>query len=171
MKTWLVLAALAAPADAETPKLGVMADVGAPDGASLGIVVRPWRPLRLEAGGGHNAVSPCVRGGLALVPFASVVTPTLSADYGHCFEGDANRAMRMMSGDASFSSPLLERVGYDYAAARLGIEIGNAQGTFFVHAGATWINATINSLSESQMPSYVTVATLSARIGFIRYFQ
>jgi hypothetical protein len=171
MRTWIVLAALAAPAAAETPKLGVMADLGAPDGASLGLVYRPIRPIRIEAAGGHNAVSPCVRGGVSFVPFAAVVTPSLSADYGRCFEGDANRAARMVTGDASFSSPMLDRVGYDYATARLGFEVGNANGTFFIHGGATRIAATINSAGDSQMSSYVTITTLSARIGFIRYFK
>lgn len=174
----VVVLALAASAHAG-PRLGVMADVGAPDGANLSLVVHPVRPLRLEAGGGHNAVSPCVRGGAALVPFARGVTPTLSVDVGRCFEGDANPLARMVMGDPAYSSRALERVGYDYAAARVGLELGGARVRFFLDAGVTRVRGDVHGASTTDEMSgatvtftsdpTVTLTTVSARLGLIVY--
>lgn len=175
------LALAAAPAHADT-RLGVMADVGAPDGANLSLVLHPVGPLRLEAGGGHNAVSPCVRGGVALVPFARSVTPTLSVDVGRCFEGDANPLARRVMGDPAYSSRVLDRVGYDYATARVGLELGGAHVRFFLDAGATRVRGGVHGASTTAdemsgatvtftSDPAVTLTTVSARLGLIVYVK
>ena len=62
-------------------------------------------------------ISKGVRAGATLLPFGSGPSATLEA--GHYFEGDANGLAQRFAGP-TFSSALLERVGYDYANAHLG---------------------------------------------------
>src|SRR6185436_7926376 len=42
-------------------RFGVMADAGAPDGATASLVLRPIRMVRLHVGGSYNMISPGVR--------------------------------------------------------------------------------------------------------------
>ena len=157
------------------PSFGVTADVGVPDGANAALVYRPIRALRVHAGVGHNYVSRGVRGGITLVPLASVVTPTLSVDYGRYFTGDANPLARMITGDDTFQSSALEEVGYDYANAHVGLEVGRTRATFYVHAGASRITGDVRGLESesvtfSQDPK-LTMRTVSARVGLIIYVK
>lgn len=167
-----LLVAMCATAAAE-PRFGVTADVGVPDGANAALVVRPISMLRVHGGVGHNYVSRGVRAGITLVPLKSVVTPTLSVDYGRYFEGDANPLARMITGDESFESSLLEKVGYDYANAHVGLELGRKRFTFYIHAGASRITSNVRgleleSVTFSQDPR-MTMWTVSARLGFVLY--
>jgi hypothetical protein len=160
-------------------RFGLMVDAGAPDGANASLVVRPLRFLRLHAGGGYNAVSTGVRAGFSLVPLSSWVSPTVTVDAGRYFEGDANPIARTVMGDPEFSSPALEKVGYDYLNAHLGFELGRQWATFYVHAGMSRVSGQVHGLSEvladeeanvtvSDDPD-VTMWTPSARIGLIFY--
>ena len=164
----------------DVPTLGVMADLGLPDGATASLVGRPIRALRVELGVGDNGVGPGVRGGVTWIPFASWATPTLGVSYGRFFERDANPLVRSISGDATFSSPVLDRVGYDFANARLGLELGRKHVTFFLHAGVSAVTAQIHNLDmvTNTPGSMVTVTTtdphvrlvsVSANLGFIVY--
>jgi hypothetical protein len=125
-----------------------------------------------------------MRGGVTLSPLGTWIRPTLSADVGRQFEGDANPLVRMVTGDEAFSSPLLDRIGYDYAAARLGVELGRDRFTFFIHAGFTHIRGDVHGLalpdasdemSNTQINFTTTptleLTTLSARLGFILYLK
>jgi hypothetical protein len=166
-------------------RIGVMADVGLPDGANASLVVRPIRMLRLHAGGGHNYISPGVRGGITFVPFATWITPTLSVDYGRYFDGDANPLARMVSGDSSFSSTVLDHVGYDYGNAHVGIELGRTRATFYIHAGMSRITGNIRGLNamaggmSGDSGTSITFAddprvelwTVSARVGLVVYIH
>ena len=144
------LVAVAAPAgEVHVPVLGVMTGIGLPDGATASIVVRPVRPLRVELGAASNYVSPGVRAGVTWIPLASWATPTLGASYGHFFERDANAAVRQITGDATFDSPLLSRFGYDFAAARVGVELGRQRFTFFLHAGITRVTGQIHNIAQA----------------------
>jgi len=160
------------------PRFGVMADLGVPDGGTASIVMRA-RMLRVHGGVSHNLVSRGVRGGITLAPFTWAVTPTISLEYGHYLDGDANPILRMVTGDPTFSSPLLERVGYDYANAHLGLEFGQRWATFYIHAGVSLIRTTIHGLDGPTADASttvtltsdpgVTVWSVSARLGFIFY--
>lgn len=164
-----------------SPRLGVMADVGAPDGAVASLVYRPIQALQFHAGVGYNLVSNGMRAGVTLVPLGTWATPTLSLDYGRYAEGDANRLVRMVSGDGSYSSSLLERVGYDYANGHVGIQLGRARATFYLRAGVSRITSELHGLdamasssddaSVSVGDSRMTIWTLSARTGFVLYFR
>lgn len=167
-------------------QLGVSLDVGVPDGGATSLSVAPLSMLRLHAGLSHNLVSPGVRLGATLVPLSTWITPTLSLDWGHYLEGDANPMARRLSGDDSFHSPVLARFAYDYANAHLGLELGRSWGTFYLHAGVSRITAVAHQLdaelqSDADAMSgdttvtfpedpAVTVWTVSARLGFIVYF-
>jgi hypothetical protein len=172
---------IVAHADSKLPRFGVMLDAGLPDGATGSVVVRPWRPLRISAGGSYNMVSTGYRAGLSLVPFNTWFTPTLSVDYGHYKDGDANPLARKISGDSTFDSAILDRVGYSYVDAHVGLEFGKKWFTFYIHAGATRVTGTVHELdsatSSSDMTSVsfgkdptVTLTSVSARVGFIVYF-
>ena len=58
--------ALAAKRAERWPVVGVMADVGVPDGAIGSLVVRPWQWFRVYGGAGSNSVSKGWRGGFSL---------------------------------------------------------------------------------------------------------
>jgi len=154
-------ASLAEAGPSRSSRFGVMADVGLPDGAIASIVYRPIRGVRLHAGAGHNYISPGVRGGITLVPFSSWFTPTLSVDYGRYFDGDANPLARRVSGDPSFSAAPLERVGYDYANAHLGLEFGRKWFTFYLHDGISRITGQVHNLSAETMSEASGTTTVS----------
>jgi hypothetical protein len=178
----VALTLVAASASADTlPRFGMMTDVGVPDGATASIVVRPLRQVRLNAGVGHNLVAPGVRGGVTVIPFGTWFAPTLAVDYGHFSEGNANPAIQMITGDPTFDSKQLERIGYDYIDAHAGIELGRKWFTFYLHAGMSRISGTIHNLSSSPSDGSmttvtftrdpnVTLTTVSARLGIVFYF-
>jgi hypothetical protein len=114
------------------PRFGVMADAGVPDGANASLVFRPLAWLRAHGGGGANTISKGVRAGVTLLPFGAGPSATLEA--GHYFDGDANGLAQRFAG-STFSSPLLERVGYDYANAHLGLDFGTRRVVFYLHGG------------------------------------
>lgn len=180
----LDVSAHAAPATGATdaPRIGAGLDIGLPDGATASIVVRPVRSIRAHAGVSHNAISLGERVGLTWVPLSWWVSPTLSLEYGHYADGNANPLVRMVSGDQSFSSAVLDRVGYDYANAHAGLEIGRRWFTFYIHAGYSRVTGTVHNLSaetmsESSGTTSVTFSkdpsvrlwSVSARLGFIVY--
>ena len=169
----------AAPA---VPWIGAMADVGLPDGATASIVVRPIRSLRAHAGVSHNMISLGERVGLTWVPLSWWASPTLSVEYGHYAEGNANPLARAVMGDATFESKVLERVGYDYANAHLGLELGRKWFTFYIHAGMSRITGSVHNISSETMTGSQGTTTVtfskdpsvklwgpSARIGFVVY--
>jgi hypothetical protein len=127
------------------PLLGVMMDAGAPDGANASLVFRPLSWLRAHGGGGYNLISKGVRAGVTLLPFGAGPSATLEA--GHYFDGDANGLARRFAG-STFSSPLLERVGYDYANAHLGLDFGSRRAVFYIHGGMSYIRATIHNFDS-----------------------
>jgi hypothetical protein len=163
----LCVMVLGSAAAAETlPSVGVMADAGLPDGAMASIVYRPFNALRLHAGVGNNAISTGVRAGFTLVPFKSVVTPTLSFDYGHYPEGDANPIVERFFGD-EYSAEMLEHIGYDFANAHLGFAFGRKRATFYVQGGMSRTTATLHDDSTTVN---LTMWSPSARIGLVVYF-
>jgi hypothetical protein len=121
-----------------------MADAGVPDGANAALAVRPARWLRLHAGAGHNTVSNGYRGGFALVPFG--VGPSFSLEAGHYREGDANGFVRRFVGTNAALAPLFHRVGYNYANAQLGLELGRHAVQFYVHGGFSYVRAVLHDV-------------------------
>jgi hypothetical protein len=169
-------------ATARSPWIGAGADVGLPDGATASIVVRPIRALRAHAGVSHNGISLGQRIGVSWVPLPWWFSPTLSVEYGHYAEGNANPLARRVMGDETFQSAVLERVGYDYLNGHVGLEFGRKWFTFYIHAGMSRISGTVHNIDSETMtgnegtttisfpidPS-ITVWAPSARIGFVVY--
>jgi len=169
----------AAPA---VPWIGAMADIGLPDGATASIVVRPIRSLRAHAGVSHNMISLGERVGLTWVPLSWWFSPTLSVEYGHYAEGNANPLVRTVMGDQTFQSAVLERVGYDYLNGHVGLEFGRKWFTFYIHAGMSRVTGTVHNIDSETMTGNEGTTTVSfskdpsiklwapsARIGFIVY--
>jgi hypothetical protein len=128
---------------ARLPLLGLMADAGLPDGVNAALVLRPASWLRAEVGAGYNMISPGVRAGLTLIPFGWGPSATLEA--GHYFDGNANGLARKFAGSDFKDSALLDRIGYDYANAHLGFELGQRRMTFYVHAGMSYVRAKLHN--------------------------
>jgi hypothetical protein len=78
-------------------------------------VFRPISRVRVHAGAGYNLIAPGLRAGATVVAFPFWITPSVSVEAGHYFRGDANGAVRMITGDAEFDEPMLRDVGYSYA--------------------------------------------------------
>jgi hypothetical protein len=160
--------------------LGVMADVGAPDGANASLVYRPLGAVRLHAGVGHNMISTGGRIGVTLIPLQTWFTPTLSFDVGRYGDGDANKVAQQVSGDPMFSSSFLDKVGYSYANAHLGLELGKKTVTFYLNVGASRVDAELSGARAMASTdedvtitigqSHVVMWSVSARTGLILYF-
>ena len=127
----------APPSRERLPIFGLMADVGVPDGLIGSLTVRPWSWLRLAGGGGSNGISRGWRAGLTLLPFTA--GPSASFEYGAYQDGDANPLAKKFIGGGFDGSPLLQRVGYNYMNAHLGLDFGSRRVVFFVHAGFTMV--------------------------------
>ncbi|HRC58775.1 MAG TPA: hypothetical protein PKU97_22785 [Kofleriaceae bacterium] len=183
--TW-TLASAATAAGASPLRVGVMAEVGVPDGGAASVAVTPVSFVRLHAGVAHNLVSTGLRAGLTLVPLSTWATPTLSLGAGRYPEGDANPLARRLTGDPLLASPLLDELGYDYASAHLGLELGRRRVTLLLHVGASRITTRARGLEAelteqqgSSMPPEltfstdprVTIWTVSARLGLLVYLS
>jgi hypothetical protein len=134
-----------------------MADAGVPDGMQGSLVLRPWKPLRASVGGGYNMISKGVRVGLTLLPFGR--GPSASLEAGHYFEGDANSTAARFFGngvEGSAIAPTLQRVGYDFVNAHLGLDFGYKRATFFIHGGMSYVRSHIYNVEQvlnSSQPS------------------
>jgi hypothetical protein len=127
--------------------LGVMADAGVPDGLTAALALRPTRWLRVHAGAGHNTVSTGYRGGVAVLPLGA--GPSFSLEAGHYREGDANGLVRRFVGNNPTLAPLFQRVGYNYANAQLGLELGRHSFQFYVHGGVSYVRAVLHDVQTA----------------------
>ncbi len=171
-----------AAADAKAPpaltRFALQLDAGIPDGAGVSVVYRPLRFLRLSLGGTYNMVSGGIRGGVSLVPFWFAVTPSLNLEAGHYFEGSALSVAQRFGSVSSDVAPLLQRMGYNWATAHLGLEFGSPRRfVFFVRGGMSWIWATAygSTTVTSQGARYqlndprANLGIPTAKLGFIIY--
>jgi hypothetical protein len=149
----IALALSTGTAIADSP-LGVQADVGLPDGGGVALVVRPISRVRIHAGAGHNGIAPGMRAGLTLAPLRTWFSPIVAADIGRYREGD----IPMFEGN---------RAGYEYAAGRVGIEIGRERVTFFLHGGVSRVWGRVSDEDSGAID--LTVTSVSARLGFILF--
>lgn len=134
----------------EDRQFGAMLDLGVPDGTMISFVYRPIRMARLHAGAGYNGISPGLRLGGVFLPFGA--GPSLSLDYGHYFEGDANGVVNLFS-DTREGRVLLESVGYDYVSLRAGVDLGGDRFTFFARGGISWLRTAIREFDTLLAPS------------------
>jgi hypothetical protein len=123
------------------PMFGLMVDMGIPDGAQGSLVVRPWKAVRFNVGGGYNMISKGVRAGVALLPFGR--GPALSVEAGRFFDGNANTTAAKFAGPSFSGIDLLNNVGYDFANAHLGLDLGYRRVTFYIHGGMSYVRARV----------------------------
>ncbi len=172
-----------APAAESKPDLthfGVLLDAGLPDGAGASVVFRPWSFLRVHAGVTSILFSTGFRGGVSYVPFNFFITPSLTVEGGYLPSGDANVAVRMATGDSSFSSPALQDISYGFASAQLGLEVGPPRRfTFYLRGGLSYLDGNLGGLQSMLQQADATVQSRSlhlrmtlpsAKLGFIVYF-
>jgi hypothetical protein len=162
---------------------GLMVDVAVPDGLMGSVVFRPFWWLRTHAGGGTNSISGGMRLGVSLIPFGA--GPSLTGEVGHYFEGDANSFAQDTIGIRDDTGGVLERVGYDFANAHLGLEFGQERVAFFIHGGISYLRTVVhnansllaNSNSDAETTTTITInqdPTLvaivpSAKLGLVAY--
>ncbi len=157
--------------------LGVTVDAGIPDGMAASVALRPWHWLRIQAGGMHNTISPGLRGGISLVPFYFWITPSLTVEAGHYFEGDATWIARRLTSNRNLD-PLFRKVGYDFGNAHLGLELGSPRSvSFFLRAGISYVQMTgkgvqqaINDPTIQAGDVKLSGAIPSAKLGLLIYF-
>jgi hypothetical protein len=137
----------APPSPVRLPIFGLMADVGVPDGLIGSLAIRPWSWVRLSGGGGTNSISSGWRAGITFLPFAA--GPSASFEYGRYQDGNANPLAKKIIGGGFDGSPLLERVGYQYMNAHLGLDFGSRRVVFFVHGGLTVIRGRIHDVDAA----------------------
>jgi hypothetical protein len=144
--------------------LGVMADAGVPDGANVALALRPARWLRVHAGAGHNTVSNGYRGGMAFLPLGE--GPSFSLEAGHYRDGDANGFVRRLVGSNGALTPIFHRIGYNYANAQLGLDLGKRSFQFYVHGGVSYLRGVLHDVQAALDTAGVTdpKATTTVRI-------
>ena len=127
------------------PRFGMMLGAGVPDGATGSVVYRPFSWLRTEAGGSYNMISKGVRGGVTLIPFG--MGPSASLEAGHYFDGNANGFARNIAGGGFQDNAVLQRIGYDFVNAHLGLDFGFRRVVFFIHGGMSYVHASVHDLN------------------------
>jgi len=171
----MIVSSSALAADKTEPRhrwVGMQMDVGVPDGAALGLVLRPipfhkydW--LHVGVSGTYNVLAPGIRVGATFDPIKFPVAPTLTAEYGHAFEGKVPGVDK---------SP---GVSYDYTNLHLGLEFGNRDTfRFFLRGGVSYLNVNTSGFQETMSnkdvaignPSFTARVAPTAKLGFSLYF-
>jgi hypothetical protein len=176
-----VATSAAPPLPKRLPILGLMTDVGVPDGLIGSLVIRPKKWVRFCAGGGTNSISYGWRMGVTFLPFGQ--GPSASVEYGGYQDGDANALAKKLMGGGFNGSPVLERVGYQYLNAHLGLDFGSRRFVFFIHGGVSVLRGQIHNLDAALAGAGATGTTEvlvrqdpnakavgpSVKLGFIGY--
>ena len=138
-----------APADAARsgPAVGVMTDIGVPDGLVAALVLRATDRWRFHAGGGTNTVSAGYRAGVSMFPTGRLFSVNFEA--GGYREGEANDFVRGLTGLKPRLRPLVRRLGYTYASGQVGIDLGTATAALVVRAGVSFVRARLGEVGEA----------------------
>ncbi len=158
-------AAAASIAKRRSDRWGLVVDLGVPEGAAVGVLFRPLPVVRLWAGPAWNYVGWGVQAGVAAVPWHFAVTPVLSAEVGHYFDADVSVLASNAKGVPEELKPLLQRMGYSYAAVHVGIELGSQRGlSLFLRAGISYLSLSSSGSYTTTDASGVTVTFTDPRV-------
>ncbi|MGB8931959.1 MAG: hypothetical protein WCC48_11990 [Anaeromyxobacteraceae bacterium] len=147
------------------PRFGVSAAAGVPDGAVLSGVFRPLDWMRLSAGGSWNYFGYGLQGGVGVAPFHWRIDPTFNLEVGHYFDADMSWVADRSAGVPTEMRPLLEKVGYNYANAQLGIELGSSRRfVFFLRAGISYLWTTVRGASQATNTYATSSGTQTATV-------
>jgi hypothetical protein len=182
------LLAWPAAAAAERVQIGIMTDMGLPDGLMGAVIVRPLQHLQVHAGAGHNSVAPGLRAGVQVQPWAGAVAPYAALELGHYFRGrPGGWAQDMVQSSADMADPgdasvTVESLGYSYGNAHLGLRLGGARAAFYLQGGISRVHVDAELRRREQtgagLPLQVDVVSdsqarlwaPSARLGLEAYF-
>jgi hypothetical protein len=147
----------------------------------LGLMVayEPYRFARVAAGLDHNIVGLGVKGDLTLInPY--VVPISLTGEFGHFFETDANGVVRKFVKKQKEDVASLKKVGYDYVNLLLGFEGGSQMVRFYVRAGTTFVRAKASDFEQTLKMANVNISRASdpkisyqgpsLKLGFFFFF-
>jgi hypothetical protein len=162
---------------------GLMLDAGVPGGAGLSLAFRPTRTVRLHAGATHNGVRGGVRAGITLLPMPGDYTPSFTFELGHAQQASSKALARRMADLSQLPLFSMERVGYTYASAHVGFEVGASQRyAFFLRAGLSWVELDVPDVKDLGEPFIDSLGKTgaqggrfvymmpSAKLGLILYF-
>lgn len=171
-----------AEAPGDTFGLGVMLDVGAPDGVGVSAVVRPVRWLRLNAGFTTNTLSLGVRGGISLVPLTAFITPSINLDLGHYFDANYNKLVDRFGGIPLQTQVPINDVGFNYGGASLGLEagkperfsvslrVGLSRGSLVIDEAQQLLQDVTGDPDITAKPLTFRFTTPAVKLGFLLYF-
>lgn len=160
------------------PMFGAQIEAGLPEGFGGSLIFRPWYFVRAHVGGVTNTAAGGILGGITLIPFRWYLTPTLSGEIGHLFEGNLNGTLSSVLNKAEVPEGMLDRVSYTYYSAQLGLEIG-APDRFIVYlrGGVSRVEAAFQGPKQVKGnttvdPGVVNVGMTipSAKVGLLLYF-
>jgi hypothetical protein len=178
-------AAASAPVGRRHDILGLQLDVGVPDIGGVSLLYRPLKWMRFEGGMLYSYAGYGVRGGVSVLPYFPIA-PSLTLEAGHYF--DANYAMLSKYVTVKDDlQPLLEKVGYTFVNAQVGLELGHPNAfVFFVRAGVSKVWMSVHNAkaavkaSQSSSPGdtqFTDIADPNVRfgipnvkLGFMIYF-
>lgn len=169
----------AAPLGRRRHIIGLELDGGVPDGASATLLYRPWSYVRFGGGLLYNYAGYGVRGGVSVLPYFPIA-PSLTLEVGHYFEADASAKVAKFVHVDDNLKPMLQRIGYTFANAQLGLEIGHPDWfVFFVRAGISrvWVSvhdaqqalSSTSNLKTLDDPS-IRLGIPNAKVGFMIFF-
>jgi len=160
--------------------IGAAIDAGIPDGANLGLVVRPFDWARLGASVGTNTAAFNYRGGLSLLPTGW--GPSFDFEVGHCNIADLNSLLRKSFSVPNWVKPYVQQLGYTYFNAHVGFDLPLGDFIIFAHGGYTYLAATVRApnpvVVDKNTGTTVTIAhdgnvqahTVSGKVGLIFMF-
>ncbi|MDC0713236.1 autotransporter outer membrane beta-barrel domain-containing protein [Stigmatella sp. ncwal1] len=164
------------------PMLGISLDAGVPDGVGVSAVVRPLPWLRVHGGVTSNTLSLGLRAGASWVPLTTLVSPSLNVDVGHYFSAKYNKLVDRLGSNPLQTDAPINDVGYDYASAAVGVEVGSPQRfAAFLRIGLSYSTLKIDDaqalLQDVADDPDITATPLSLRftspavkLGFLLYF-
>ena len=139
--------------------LGLSLDAGVPDGGSATILYRPWKYVRFGGGMLYNYVGYGVLGSASVLPYFPIA-PSFTLEVGHFFAANANAKF---TGIDDNLKPLLERVGYTFVNAQVGLELGHPNWfVFFVRGGLSRV-----WLSSSDADKVSVTSSNGQRVSFL----
>jgi hypothetical protein len=161
-----------------------MLDAGLPDAVGASVLFRPLPWLRFSGGLATNTVGVAARAGVG-VAFYFPITPSLNLDVGHYFRADYRPLLNKlgMSDSSGSIGPMLQNIGYDFASATLGLELGSPRHfCFFVRAGISYwafdltqsealLRATLEDEGLRADDIKLRFTSPSAKLGFLIYFM
>lgn len=144
------------------PRWGLLVSGGFPEGLAGSVVFRPVPEIRLYAGPMWNYVGWGAQGGVTIMPWQLGISPFLSLEAGRYFAADVTFLAGRAGGVPEDIEPLLKHVGYDYASAHVGVEIGTRDAfALVVEAGLSYLTLTASGTASSQVDVSGTTATVT----------